>query len=618
MASYEEIHGKRVETFSSDPTLDSSYEGQVWFNSTSGTLKSVVASAAWVSASALSTSRQELNGAGTADSALAMGGYTTTTIANTEEFNGSGWSNAEDMPAVKHAAASGGLQTAAFIAGGYPDPAGNTNTYEYDGTNWGSGGALSQARRGFTGSGTLTAGLAMGGFSDPVSSGAPLTNVEEYDGSSWTNGGALPAGNANIGAAGTQAATVAFGGYLGPPGNTTNAYHYDGSSWTATGSMNTARSSLGGSGIQTSAMGFGGGSPASNATELYNGSTWTTSSNMGTARFSFGSAQNAPSNTTGLAFGGGPPHTAVTEDWNISATTITAAAFSSGNSLGTGRYGGQPFGSGQTSQVAAGGLVGSPSSTANVETYDGTSWSEGNNLNTSRGNGASGGTETAGVVATGRTNSTTMYGQTEEYDGTSFSEVNDCPSAAYRQVGAGTQTALMICGGIHPPTFPPYANTSFEYDGTNWTSGGAMPQRGNYMDGVGVQTAAVLFGAINSPSPNTNNACLDYDGSSFSANNNMNINHGGQHFVGGTVTDAIVGAGGAPYAVSGTSETYDGTTFTTNATIGQPGQRGGKSATVAATIACGGANPPVASNLTSTEEYTAASTAVNAKTLTTS
>ena len=47
MASYEEIHGKRVETFSSDPTLDSSYEGQVWFNSTSGTLKTVVASAAW-------------------------------------------------------------------------------------------------------------------------------------------------------------------------------------------------------------------------------------------------------------------------------------------------------------------------------------------------------------------------------------------------------------------------------------------------------------------------------------------------------------------------------------------------------------------------------------------
>ena len=42
MASYEEIHGKRVETFSSDPTLDSSYEGQVWFNSTEGVNKTLV------------------------------------------------------------------------------------------------------------------------------------------------------------------------------------------------------------------------------------------------------------------------------------------------------------------------------------------------------------------------------------------------------------------------------------------------------------------------------------------------------------------------------------------------------------------------------------------------
>ncbi len=41
MATYEEIYGKRVKEFDSDPTLDSSYEGQVWYNSATGTLKSV-------------------------------------------------------------------------------------------------------------------------------------------------------------------------------------------------------------------------------------------------------------------------------------------------------------------------------------------------------------------------------------------------------------------------------------------------------------------------------------------------------------------------------------------------------------------------------------------------
>ena len=98
----------------------------------------------------------------------------------------------------------------------------------------------------------------------------------------------------------------------------------------------------------------------------------------------------------------------------------------------------------------------------------------------------------------------------------------------------------------------------------------------------------------------------------------MNIEHGGQHLVAGTVTAALVAGGGSPYATAGQSETYDGTTFSPNATLGQPGQRGGKSATVAAAIAAGGANPGVSPgpNLASTEEYNAA--APGTKTVTTS
>ena len=42
MATYEEIYGKRVKEFDSDPTLDSSYEGQVWYDKSTGVLKSVV------------------------------------------------------------------------------------------------------------------------------------------------------------------------------------------------------------------------------------------------------------------------------------------------------------------------------------------------------------------------------------------------------------------------------------------------------------------------------------------------------------------------------------------------------------------------------------------------
>ena len=47
MATYEEIYGKRVEVLDAEPTLTSAYEGQVWYNSASGTLKSVVKFDGW-------------------------------------------------------------------------------------------------------------------------------------------------------------------------------------------------------------------------------------------------------------------------------------------------------------------------------------------------------------------------------------------------------------------------------------------------------------------------------------------------------------------------------------------------------------------------------------------
>ena len=51
MSDYESIHGKRVNFLSSDPTLTSSYEGQVWYNSTSGANKALVQIKAFASGS---------------------------------------------------------------------------------------------------------------------------------------------------------------------------------------------------------------------------------------------------------------------------------------------------------------------------------------------------------------------------------------------------------------------------------------------------------------------------------------------------------------------------------------------------------------------------------------
>ena len=89
MATYEEIYGKRVKDFDSDPTLESSYEGQVWYDKSTGVLKSVVTSDAFISGTPMPTAKSTWHRAGTMTAGLfcagnASTGFTTTT----EEYDG--------------------------------------------------------------------------------------------------------------------------------------------------------------------------------------------------------------------------------------------------------------------------------------------------------------------------------------------------------------------------------------------------------------------------------------------------------------------------------------------------------------------------------------------------
>ena len=619
MAGYNEIRGLRVKYLSDDPS--NAENGQVWYNNTSGNLRvQGVGTSSWSSSGNLPVANTATSMFGTQNAAIMAGGQALTPgpapTANTLEYGGLSWRSLPTLAsgARKHLAGCG-TTTAGLVFGGSPPVTGNTE--EWNGSAWTEQNNMGTARykNSPAQNGVQTAALSVGGTLG--SSPYQTNNVEEYDGSSWTAVTVLPATVNQMSGIGIQTAYLGVGGspYL------TAGFEYDGTNWTAGGSLSVGTNGAGSCGTQTAGMIFGGrvsGPSRLNTTQKYNGSSW--SADPATLSAGASNLQNvgAGSNTAASMAGGSTTTTlATTQEYNFTSDTITPAAWSSGGNMGTARYGGQYFGTGQTSQVAVGGSTATPTSpTGNSETYNGTSWSEGNNMGTTRFNGAGGGTETAGVVATGRNplvnpSPQVVYGNTEEYDGTSYSENNDCPSAAYGQVGAGTQTALMICGGISPPTFPPYNNTSFEYDGTNWTAGGAMPQRGQYMDGVGVTTAAVIFGATHSPSPNTTNTSLDYDGSSFSANNNMNNNHGGQHSACGTTTSALVAGGGSPYAAGAGSETYDGTSFTTNAVLAQVGQRGGKGTTTAGAIAVGGyGGSPGTQFLTATEEYNVGSTTV--------
>jgi hypothetical protein len=74
MTAYSDIRGYRVKYLASDPTLNTSTEGQVWYNSTEGVLKSLVQIKAWSAGGNMATARVALGGAGTQTAGLAFGG----------------------------------------------------------------------------------------------------------------------------------------------------------------------------------------------------------------------------------------------------------------------------------------------------------------------------------------------------------------------------------------------------------------------------------------------------------------------------------------------------------------------------------------------------------------
>ena len=55
MATFKEIRGQLIKKYTTNPA--DPLEGQMWYNSTTGTLKGVVVSDAWSSASPLITAR---------------------------------------------------------------------------------------------------------------------------------------------------------------------------------------------------------------------------------------------------------------------------------------------------------------------------------------------------------------------------------------------------------------------------------------------------------------------------------------------------------------------------------------------------------------------------------
>jgi len=339
MANYTGIQGQNILITATDPANPT--EGQIWYNSTSNTLKGYQFATvnAFASGGNLPASLQEAAGFGTQTAGLIAGGKQSPGSPQTAVllYNGTSWSPTNAFNTNRGSfGAIGVSQTAGIIMGGYEGgPTYSTATESWNGSSWTTVNTLNISRGSGAAIGTSAAGLW--GVGD-TPAGDAQTSFSAWDGTSWASAPNTNTGrNAFPAAFGTQTAGLIAGGRLNPSSNTNATELYNGTSWTSnpTG-LNTTRRNMGSAGTQTAGLAFGGATGPSlvaevltGATELWNGTSWTSNpTGLATARRSLASV-----GTSSLAFGAGgynavPGITSATEEWTgqaVQVKTITTS-----------------------------------------------------------------------------------------------------------------------------------------------------------------------------------------------------------------------------------------------------------------------------------------------------
>jgi hypothetical protein len=336
MATYKEIFGTNIEVLASDPA--NPVEGQVWYNSTDNVVKgfALTTAGSWATATSINTARRTLGTSvqSPVSSVLAYGGNNPggAVEGETEQYNGTTWTELADLNTARGSGSGGGTNTAALYTGGYLGPPGSTGVVEsWNGSSWAEVADLNTARYSSGGGvGSNTANLIIGGLSTP-----PTTvhgQVEQWNGTSWTEVGDLNNSRYASGAAGESytSAIVAAGGNPGFA-EIANVETWNGTSWTETTDVNTARRGLGSGGTQTSAIAFGGTIPGTpepvktGATEIWNGTSWTEDTDLNTARDSSRSGGGITATSSAIAVAGGtdPGSVAAVEEWTGAGAPVT-------------------------------------------------------------------------------------------------------------------------------------------------------------------------------------------------------------------------------------------------------------------------------------------------------
>ena len=209
MTTYKEIKGTQIEAVSSDPS--NPVEGQVWYNSTSNALKghTLTGAGAFASGGNMNTARDQTAGAGSYDGALCFGGQPPEPLAITELYNGTSWTEVNDLNTGRlKAGGAGTSSTSILAAAGYSGSTYYGQTEQWNGTNWTEVAdlALGRSSVGMSGADTTSALVFGGGL--PGTN--PTANTESWNGSSWTEVNNLNAARRDMGGSWNSNSGVMF------------------------------------------------------------------------------------------------------------------------------------------------------------------------------------------------------------------------------------------------------------------------------------------------------------------------------------------------------------------------------------------------------------------------
>ena len=269
---------------------------------------------------------------------------------------------------------------------------------------------------------------------------------------------------------------------------------------------------------------------------------WSSGPSINTARKQSGISGTQ---TSALVVGGNPGSapqaTALTESFN-------GTSFTEVNDLNTARRILKSIGADNTSALAFGGYT----AEAVTESWNGTNWTEVNDLNTGRGFIAGAGSTTAGLAMGG---GPPYRAQTESWDGTNWTEVNDLNSARYLSAGgAGSQTSAIVAGGGSPAT-----NKTETWNGTNWTEVNDLNTARNHLATFGGYSSntSVLVAAGENDSSTKQTLTEEWNGTNWTEVADLST---ARHYTGGagTTSSGNVIAGEAAPGVTAATEEWTG------------------------------------------------------------